>query len=332
MSSSPVHTRLMRNIEEIIKILTEEKVLGPYNKASTFYKVHLTHDVWEKNLEKVFQKYLDIEEYSRTFPDIKQFIFCVRSNLTEVPRCPICGDPLKFETNGGQYYRDTCCKMSCQNEWKRQGYLERHGVENPSQLKWVQEKKEQTCLKNFGVKHPSESKKVVEKQKASWLSHKEENLDRRKKIMLERYGVENMSQVPEFQRKKAWKYYYNRERFDSKPELAYYIYLKDNNIPFSFHTDRLEYFEENKKHYYYPDFKVKGRYVEIKSPVFFNEKKEPWDPYNKKFWWGKYNCMRDHNVSILMDKEYEQYLDYIEEKYGKYYLDQFKIDPQSKKE
>lgn len=317
----------MRAIEEIIQILIRENVLGSYSRASTFYKVHLTHDVWEKNLEKVFQKYPDIEEYSKTFPNIKQFIFCMRSNLPEVPKCPICGDLLKFETNGGLYYRDTCCKMTCQNEWKRQGYLERHGVENPSQLKWVQEKKEQTCLKNYGVRIPFQTEKVKEINREIWKIKGKEMMQRVRQVMLEKYGAENPSQVPEFQRKKSWRYYYDNERFDSKPELAYYIYLKDHNVPFSFHTNRLEYFEEGKRHYYYPDFIVEGQYIEIKGREFFDEKGNPFCMYSQKFWWGKYKCIKENNVKILTVEEYTPYLNYVKDKYGPSYLEQFRVNP-----
>ena len=38
------------------------------------------------------------------------------------------------------------------------------------------------------------------------------------------------------------KYLYDNEYFDSSYELIYYVYLKNNNIPFVYKPDPLEYY------------------------------------------------------------------------------------------
>lgn len=52
---------------------------------------------------------------------------------------------------------------------------------------------------------------------------------------------------------------FDGKQFDSRPELAYYVWLKDNNIDFQFHP-RLDFkFEyEGVIHEYWPDFLVEG--------------------------------------------------------------------------
>ena len=315
---------LMITIPEIVEILLKENVFSPFKRASGKYKVHLRHDIWRENLEKVFQEYPKIKEFCDSFPDIAQFIYCLKNGLCEVPKCPICGKFCKFETEGGQYYRNTCCNTLCQKEWKRRGCLGKYGVENPSQLDWVQKKKEQTCLENYGAKIPFQTDRVKNINKEIQKSKGKEIIGKSQKTMLEKYGSKNPSQVKEFQRKKSWRYYYDGERFDSKPELAYYIYLQDHNIPFTFHVEKLDYIKEGIKHFYYPDFKVDNKFIEIKGDHFFNEKGEPFNKYNLEYWWEKYNCMIENSVKILRSGEYKQYIDYITQTYGFHYLDQFK--------
>ena len=113
------------------------------------------------------------------------------------------------------------------------------------------------------------------------------------------------------------RYYYDGERFDSSWELAYYIWLKDHNIPFEFHIDPIDYSYKGKRHRYFPDFKVKNELVEIKGPQLLKLMQESNSLDN-----AKYHCMIDHNVKIITDCS--EYLNYIDEKYGKEYLKQFR--------
>lgn len=314
---------MQRILKEIMDILVDGRVFTHHPKASNPYKVVLRPYIWGTLLEDTFKKYPDLKEYSNTFPTIQEFLYCVASNLSEPPRCPICGSNCKFETNGGRYYRDTCCRVECQNESKRRKCLEKYGVNNPSQLKWVQEKKEKTCLKNYGAKIPFQTEKVKKINRDIRALKGKEMIDKTHRTMLKRYGVSNPSQVREFQVKKSQRYYYRGIKFDSKPELAYYIWLKDHNIDFTYHTEKLEYVDGlGKIHYYYPDFRVGGELVEIKSPMFFNDEGKPLDPYTKLSWQDKYNCMLYNNVIIVTD--YSQYLQYITDTYGAHYLEQFR--------
>ena len=132
-----------------------------------------------------------------------------------------------------------------------------------------------------------------------------------------RTGFRNPSHNPEVISKMRARYYYDGQRFDSSWELAYYIWLKDHNIPFEFHIDPIDYSYQGKRHRYFPDFKVKNELVEIKGPQLLKLMQESNSLDN-----AKYRCMIDHNVKIITDCS--EYLNYIEKKYGEDYMQQFR--------
>lgn len=75
----------------------------------------------------------------------------------------------------------------------------------------------------------------------------------------EKYEAHNPGQVPEIRRKAAAKYSYDNNRFDSAPEVAFYIWLKDNNKQFTYHPDEFLSYDFNGIAYrYFPDFKVEN--------------------------------------------------------------------------
>lgn len=121
-------------------------------------------------------------------------------------------------------------------------------------------------------------------------------------------------------------YQYNGIHFDSSWELAYYIWLSDNGKAFIYHPPfYLEYTDDTAMcRQYQPDFLVEGKFIEIKGDQFFNEKGEPYNHYEKAFWWNKYNALLANGVEILRFEKIREYLRYIKKRYGKRYLQSFK--------
>lgn len=113
-------------------------------------------------------------------------------------------------------------------------------------------------------------------------------------------------------------YKYNNEWFNSKPEHAFYIYLKDHKIKFEHEKDKLPYYFENIKHYYIPDFKVFNTYVEIKGLHLMKQLLIP-----NTFEHAKYKCMVENKVHIITD--YSKYEKYVENKYGLNFFEQYKV-------
>ena len=138
---------------------------------------------------------------------------------------------------------------------------------------------------------------------------------KQKSTMLERYGIESSSQLLNVSERRKKKYLYNGIYFDSLPEIHFYQELCNNGTPFEYHPKvRFEYFHDNKKHYYFPDFLVNEQYVELKGSQFFDvtdkasiDLNDPnlhmINPYNRKYDSladAKFQCMKMHGIKIII--------------------------------
>lgn len=177
------------------------------------------------------------------------------------------------------------------------------------------------------------------------------NRELSKKTTHEHYGVDNIFKAKEFIDKNKTKlenriyrgtygrYLFDDRKFDSSYEIAYYIWLRDNNIKFEYHPKiYFEYIVDGIKHKYYPDFKVGDKIIEIKSqrsfdengilqPIYFKRKNKNKNSViaDKIKYAAKHKCMLDNNVSILTENELQQIFEYIDNKYGRNYLFSFYI-------
>lgn len=90
--------------------------------------------------------------------------------------------------------------------------------------------------------------------------------------------------------------------FDSFPELCFYLYHKQHNHNIIRSDKQLEYYYNNEKHYYLPDFELNGQLYEIKGDHLFEKLLQPNTLDN-----AKYQCMLQNNVIILQSQEYSKY-------------------------
>lgn len=176
----------------------------------------------------------------------------------------------------------------------------------------ILEKRKQTCLTFYGVDNTG---KLPQSLNAGLKAYKEKT------------GLDNPSQDEKIIAKGRHKYKYNDIFFDSSWELAYYIWLTDNNIPFQYHPEiKFEYTYNNKKHYYFVDFYVNNEYQELKGPQFFDENKNFINPYDRnldELYKEKYKCMLNNNIKIILDCK--QYIKYVHKTYGKNFITNCKI-------
>ena len=108
--------------------------------------------------------------------------------------------------------------------------------------KLVQEKTKQTCFKKYGVTSYTKTQECKDKTKKSFIEHYgvdnnmkcEEGLKEYTDAMMTKHGVKFCAQSAKIRRKQGKRYKFNDLKFDSLPELALYIYLKDNNIKFEY--------------------------------------------------------------------------------------------------
>jgi len=194
------------------------------------------------------------------------------------------------------------------------------GISNPAQLP-------ETRLKS----------KITKKKR--YNNENYNNPEQAKITCMKLYGVEHIAQCPKFQNHRSL-YFYNNQYFDSKPELAYYIWLTDNKIKFEYHgSSYFEYEFQGKTYRYFPDFKLLDSdiFIEIKGDQFFKSDGTMYCPYKNKKWTpeyydtlcqhyeAKHQCMLKHDVQILRNNEYKKFIKYIDEKYGKKYLNSKRV-------
>jgi len=93
---------------------------------------------------------------------------------------------------------------------------------------------------------------------------------------------------------------------DSSYELAYLIYCLENDIKIERNKEGFEYVFECKKHLFYPDFIVEGKYVEIK-----NFESDLTDAKISYF---------PHEIKVYYNDTIQPYLKYVKDKYGKKFI------------
>ena len=232
------------------------------------------------------------------------------------------------------------------------------GITSPFCVKEVQDKTKKTNLERLGVENPWSSKEVRQKcTQTRRKSGKYTNIDKFKKTCLKKFGVDtplrngklrekgklnyykktgywHNSQNPECKKKMIRKYKYNDIFFDSAWEIAYYIWLTDNNIKFEYQPKPIESFKyfwegDQKYHTYYPDFLLEdGSYIELKNGFLLENMIK--NTESKEH--AKYNCIIENGIKIISDGDIDFYLEYIENKYNdKNYLKQFRYDKKRKK-
>ena len=238
-----------------------------------------------------------------------------------------------------------------------------YGVDHPLQSNEIKEKYKKTCLSNFGVCYPTQSLCIQEKTKQHNLScfgveftfqrddvkekilssniknlgvpypmQAESVRQKSKESSLSSYGVEYPIQSHDVFIKTKQSYYYNNILFKNRWELAYYIWLSDNNIKFEYQPNiTFKYVDDNKKeHVYNPDFRINDEIIELKGSHFFVDNdinKQMINPYDKThesdhIYEAKHQCMIKNHVKLLSDNDMKPIMKYVFETYGS---DFFKI-------
>lgn len=227
-------------------------------------------------------------------------------------------------------------------------------------------KRKETMIKKYGCEYTTQSKELREKMKETMeekigenyyeviQQHREENnlknfgvnikgfqdeesKKKSKETCMKKYGYECTALVPEIREKQAlsshkkWKVKINDKIvcFDSKPEIYYYFWLKDNGIEFEYNKKYHKQYVDCKtntiRSYYY-DFHLLNNdsYIELKGDCFFNENDEPiCKLYNQNFDWSdKYNFLIKENIPIIKTSRIEHGdLYYIKENFYKNHKD-----------
>lgn len=232
--------------------------------------------------------------------------------------------------------------------------IEKYGC-HPSQLQEVKDRQAQTNTERYGTKAASQNESVKSKYRQSCElkygtgitnSFQADSVKQKiKDTLLDKYGVDNIQKLDSTVRKtKATclerygveccfnihnksSYEYDGINFDSRPELAFYIYCKDNSINIERNISKSFTYEYNgKQHSYFPDFNIDDKLYEIKGRQFLKSSGEWQNPYDHSqddIYEAKHQCALLNNVNIIYD--YDKYIDYVNIKYTNSYLDLFKV-------
>lgn len=306
---------------------TEEEKQNYINEIKDIFKYHSKSA--GKMLKKREHLLSFIKEMTPKLNDKKYTIstrvFWILHNITDFPLCSSCSKPItKNVVSVKQGYskiqnvskidfdlinfKKIHCSIKCAENDKEvidkinATHEKRYGKGNSRNRK----KAFETTFKHFGVKNGFQTKTSIEVRNKF-------NEERRKSGKIRTYF-------------KHTYYFYDGLNFDSSPEVAYYIWLKDNKINFEYEpkNPKFYYYENDKRCRYFPDFIVEGKIIEIKGDHFFDKDGNPFCIYNNKSWKDKYEFMKSLGVIILKSKEYNKYIEYVNKTYGQNYILQFK--------
>lgn len=149
------------------------------------------------------------------------------NDLKEMPKCEVCGNPVKFEgfTKGYRKYCSRKCMNSDPNKKDKvkQTCLQKYGVTAPAKSKAIKDKAKKTLLERYGDENYNNreqahrtmieqyggignaSKIIKEKQRQTMIdvhgSTSYNNKEQRKQTLLSRYGVEHQSELESVRQK-----------------------------------------------------------------------------------------------------------------------------------
>jgi hypothetical protein len=249
--------------------------------------------------------------------------------------CKLCGKDTKYKdfiTGYNEYCSEKCLMNSEEMKEKI-----RVGMKNSKSYQKTLKSDDYHKHLSEGIKNSDYIKTTVKtKEYRDNMSKSVKNSEKHKKSHNTPEYLKNLSERTTKaikEGKMSSKYKYDDILFFSKPEVAYYIWLKNHNIDFKYQNKTLTYEFDGKIKTYIPDFEVEGELVEIKGLHFFEDKdpnKKMINPYKRNdepekvkyrddLMEAKHQCMIKNNVKIITD--FTIYMNYIYENFGENYLE-----------
>ena len=208
--------------------------------------------------------------------------------------------------------------------------LRRYGVKNVGMCEDHTKKMQDTSLRVYGAVSYSSTAECKAKVSAAWENKTEEEraeiTSKHRATFLLHYpsGVS-----PKQLSARRVLYNYKDIMFDSSYELMYYIYCLDHGIQIMRNTKAIPFVVDDIQHMYIPDFVINSNeLVELKGLHFYNAQGDLINPFTddeliQRIFNAKGKLMKELNVTVITD--IHPYKQYVEETYGKDYVQQFKI-------
>jgi hypothetical protein len=299
------------------------KYLSDYNKTDEYRKKYETTMLakygskYPAQVKSIREKQIqtNIEKYGGATPASSKEVIekMKQTNLSrlgvEFPgQAKCCIDKMK-ETSITRYGADNFSKtevfkagFAVDGEYRKKTKntnIEKYGFEHQMKNTTIKEKQKNTCLMKYGVEN---------------IFKLEETQEQKKKTMLERYGKEYSAQVPEIASKMRKKIVFDDISFDSKAEIEVYKFCKSSRLKFKYQPCQLEFVDSvGVKHFYYPDFEIEGRLVEVKGDHLWKDG-ELYFPYRNtlteaeleekdRVYHAKFLYMKENRVILLLQSQ-----------------------------
>ena len=219
----------------------------------------------------------ELEYLNNRFSDsdsLNESIQRILHGIDEKPKCPICGNPVKWLGKPKRLMLNTCsleCGFKLRTQHIKETCQEKYGVSNCFASDEKKQKIKETNLKRYGVDNPHKNKQVIEKTRNTCLERygvlngggTPEAIKKIKQTKLERYGDENFVNVEKCKQTKFEKYgnpnYTNMDKNIKTCKAKY-------NVDYWFQS--IEY-KSNIKEY-----QRKARQTKIKNNTLVNSKLE----------------------------------------------------------
>ena len=219
----------------------------------------------------------ELEYLNNRFSDsdsLNESIQRILHGIEEKPKCPICGNPVKWLGKPNRLMLNTCsleCGFKLRTQHIKETCQEKYGVSNCFASDEKKQKIKETNLKRYGVDNPHKNKQVIEKTRNTCLERygvlngggTPEAIKKIKQTKFERYGDENFVNVEKCKQTKFEKYgnpnYTNMDKNIKTCKAKY-------NVDYWFQS--IEY-KSNIKEY-----QRKARQTKIKNNTLVNSKLE----------------------------------------------------------
>ena len=219
----------------------------------------------------------ELEYLNNRFSDsdsLSESIQRILHGIEEKPKCPICGNPVKWLGKPNRLMLNTCsleCGFKLRTQHIKETCQEKYGVSNCFASDEKKQKIKETNLKRYGVDNPHKNNQVIEKTRNTCLERygvlngggTPEAIKKIKQTKFERYGDENFVNVEKCKQTKFEKYgnpnYTNMDKNIKTCKAKY-------NVDYWFQS--IEY-KSNIKEY-----QRKARQTKIKNNTLVNSKLE----------------------------------------------------------
>ena len=219
----------------------------------------------------------ELEYLNNRFSDsnsLSESIQRILHGIEEKPKCPICGNPVKWLGKPNRLMLNTCsleCGFKLRTQHIKETCQEKYGVSNCFASDEKKQKIKETNLKRYGVDNPHKNKQIIEKTRNTCLERygvlngggTPEAIKKIKQTKFERYGDENFVNVEKCKQTKFEKYgnpnYTNMDKNIKTCKAKY-------NVDYWFQS--IEY-KSNIKEY-----QRKARQTKIKNNTLVNSKLE----------------------------------------------------------